>query len=242
MNICNYSGIADYYDKWCTGDKYYYPSMKFYLTYLSKFSGVFVELGVGNGRIAVPLSKNQSIEVYGVDLCDTMLEQCAKNISSDTNLHLIKADFMNFLLLVKADIIYMPFRTIGHIMTKSELKDFFFNVRRNLKKGGLFIFDHYMFNYNWAKMHNNVDILMYHDSSIKICDKYEYDFKRNEMYCKVYVNDKLVTEFDFRWIDIEEISNIYAQSGFSCVELFGDFDGSPWNSQSPNQIWVLRGE
>lgn len=242
MNICNYSGIADYYDKWCTGDKYYYPSMKFYLTYLSRFSGVFAELGVGNGRIAVPLSRCQSTEVYGVDSCDTMLEHCARNISSDTNLHLLKADFMNFLLPVKADIIYMPFRTIGHIMTKSELKDFFCNVRQNLKKGGLFIFDHYMFDYKWAKMHNNVDILMYRDNKIRICDKYEYDFNKNTMCCRIYVNDESVTEFDFRWIDIEEISDVCAQSGFSRVELFGDFDESSWNLQSPNQIWVLKEE
>lgn len=240
MTICDYSGIADLYEKWSSGDTAYRAVASFYLKLLKGRKGVFAELGIGSGRIAIPASMHEGVKIYGVDICDEMLKQCRLHMPKDANLELINADFMTFELPQKADIIYMPFRTIGHIMTESALKKFFRLVQRNLKEDGLFVFDHYVFDLEWAKSHDKTDILMYRDDLVSISDKYIYDFDAGKMYCTVSVNGRTAINFDFRWISVEEIRGIYPECGFSLDGLLGDFDGSLWMPQSKNQIWILR--
>lgn len=240
MTICDYSGIADYYEKWSSGDDAYCAAASFYLNFLGGYEGVFAELGVGTGRIAIPASMRKEAKIYGVDKCGEMLKQCRLHMTENANLELINADFMTFELPQKADVIYMPFRTIGHIMTEGALKKFFQRVYRNLKENGLFVFDHYIFNLEWAKSHDKTDILMYRDDSVSISDKYIYDFDAGKMYCTVSVNGRAAVNFDFRWISPDEIRGIYPECGFFLEALLGDFDGSLWTPQSKNQIWILR--
>jgi predicted RNA methylase len=240
MIICDYSGIAEHYEDWCMGDNFYSPTASFYLNYLSDYTGIFVELGVGTGRIAIPLSNRTNVSVYGIDSSEAMLEQCRARMSPEAALTLINTDYLKFELTCKADIIYMPFRTIGHIINKTDLHTLFECVRYNLKPKGLFIFDHYMFSKDWAVLHNNVDILMYKDSLKTITDKYCYDFTNKLMYCEISCNGLVVMRFNFRWFDVDEINEIYPDYGFSCKDLLGDFDKSVWTAESPNQIWVLR--
>jgi len=241
MAICDYSGIAEHYEDWCMGDDSYSLAASFYLNYLSDYTGIFAELGVGTGRIAIPLSNRANVSVYGIDSCKAMLEQCRARMSPETALTLINSDFLKFELPCKADVIYMPFRTIGHIINKSDLHTLFECVCCNLKPGGLFIFDHYMINKEWAVLHNNVDIPMYENRQKKIKDKYRYDFDNKLMYCEISCNDVVIMRFTFRWFDVDEINEIYPDYGFSCKELLGDFDKSVWTAESPNQIWVLKG-
>ena len=240
MITCDYSEIAQHYDSWSMGDDSYAPVADFYLRYLSGYTGIFAELGVGTGRIARPLSQRADVIVYGIDSCEAMLGQCKRQMTADMALDLICSDFACFELPQKADIIYMPFRTIGHVLTRSDLETVFSNVRKNLKLNGLFIFDHYIFNREWAESHHNIEIPMHEKDGVKISDRYIYDFTNKVMHCEVRNNGKIVNKFDFRWFDVAEIEDVYPDYGFSCASLFGDFDGSVWSFDSPNQIWILR--
>ena len=240
MNTCDYAGIASYYEKWCMGDGSYMPTASFYRSYLSQYTGIFVELGVGTGRIAIPVSRQENIKVYGIDMCEEMLRECERQRTPDADLSLFCADFRDFDMPQKADIVYMPFRTIGHMLTRADLEGCFRSVQRNLKKGGLFLFDHYMFSRAWAEAHNDVEILMYEEAGLKITDRYRYDFLGHMMHCTISVNGSVTTRFNFRWIDTEEIREIYPKYGFCCEKLMGDFSGSTWTPESSDQIWVLR--
>jgi SAM-dependent methyltransferase len=240
MTVCDYSGIAEHYEDWCMGDNSYLPVASFYLSYLSVYTGVFAELGVGTGRIAIPLSNRSNVSVYGIDSCEAMLDKCRAQMSPETALTLINSDFLCFELPCKADIIYMPFRTIGHILKKNDLQILFECVYHNLKPKGLFIFDHYIFSKKWAVLNNNIDIPMYENGLKTITDRYSFDFSRKIMHCEISCNGVVVTRFDFHWFDVDEINAIYPMSGFSCINLMGDFDKRLWTAESPNQIWVLR--
>jgi hypothetical protein len=240
MNTCDYTGIAKYYDLWSSGDDAYVPVAEFYLSYFKGLNGVFAELGVGTGRIAIPLSKRPNTSVFGIDASQEMLRCCEEQLGEASDLRLICADFLDFTLPKIADVIYMPFRTIGHVLSIPELHGLFERVKSNLRDNGLFVFDHYVFSKKWALEHNDVDIVMYENDELRIVDRYHYDFANAVMHCVVKCNEIEVAKFDFRWVDISEINEIYPQHGFSLESLYGDFDRSPWNPDSPNQIWVLR--
>ena len=240
MITCDYSGITRYYDLWSSGDNAYVPAAEFYLSFFEGLQGVFAELGVGTGRIAIPLSNRPNTTVFGIDASQEMLSCCEKRMTSVSSLKLICSDFLDFSLPQIADVIYMPFRTIGHVLCAADLQVLFENVRANLKVNGIFVFDHYIFSKEWALEHNNVDIDMYKNEELIIFDHYKYDFDNSLMHCVVKCNGMEVAKFDFRWIDVSEFQEIYPRYGFSLETLYGDFDKSVWTPQSPNQIWVLR--
>jgi len=51
-----------------------------------------LEVGVGTGRIAIPLTKKLHINTIGVDISERMLQKCQERISYTENIQLILAD------------------------------------------------------------------------------------------------------------------------------------------------------
>lgn len=252
-NTCNdfnelgYDGIADYYEKWCEGDPAYFPSLRFYRELLQGFSGPFLEIGVGTGRIALEVLKRQSVLVTGIDLSERMLNICRFKYNKLQNsgslvgkLELFKGSMDTVNLCLPYQVVYIPFRTIGHILDDEQLKRLFIKVRSVLVPGGYFIFDHYVFDIQWAREHNNKPIPMYSDKDLMLTDRYRYDFDQGLMDCSICNGDKELQRFLFRWIEPETFRTISARTGFTVDKVYGGFDFSPWNGDSKNQIWVLK--
>src|SRR5947207_14338820 len=69
-----YDAIAELYDPWSAS---VVEDVSFYLEEARRSGGPVVELGVGTGRIAVPLAAD-GIRVIGVDSARGMLDVCAR--------------------------------------------------------------------------------------------------------------------------------------------------------------------
>lgn len=196
-----YDGIASEYERWCTGDDSYKSSLKFYLEYLEAYNGSFLELGIGTGRIALEAIKSRSKHIVGVDISANMLKKCEekyKKFKKDSvvvgTLQILKEKIENIVFCEEFEVVYLPFRTVGHIMTDSELERVFKKVYNALLPGGSFVLDHYVFWKEWAETHNDVDIPMYSDpeKGITITDHYIYDFERGVMDCSIKLNEKVI--------------------------------------------------
>lgn len=241
-----YAGISGLYEKWCTGDPFYEQTRQFYMDFLPRREGPFLELGVGTGRLARLLIQSYAVEVTGVDICSQMLIICdaeyrrQKKSGCPGTLRLEKADMTELPYFEQFGTVYLPFRTAGHILKEKDLEAMFQGVYRALKPRGTFILDHYIFDRIWAEEHQDMDILMYCDDEVKIEDHYLYDFKREYLDCTIKVNGTAADQFRFRWYSKECIGNAAEKAGFILEELMGKFDGSAWNEQSGNQIWVWR--
>lgn len=241
-----YDGIAGLYELWCLGDECYKPSLNFYLSYLSAMPSPMLELGIGTGRIAVELLKNNSdLIITGIDSSTKMLSICAekyKPFLDCKRLHLLQSDFCSEKCVFPEEFgtIYMPFRTIGHVISDENRDSLFRRVFRSLKAGGVFIFDHYVFSREWAEQHNRINRIMYRSSSLTISDFYEYDFDRRIMHCSVRVNDKDVQRFLFRWFEPEEFIVSAENAGFTVRNILGDFAGGTFSRNSEEQIWILE--
>lgn len=240
-----YDNIAQIYEKWSSGDAAYIDSGKFYVSVLKQMlCGHYLELGVGTGRIAIEAVQSAPISITGIDgsaemlqVCRTSYEMCVNRLGA---LHLIHKNFSELSYREQFDGAIMPFRTIGHLLTDNEMNTFFNNIYAALKPGGWFLLDHYMFQKSWAEEHNNVKIMMYQDDNMTIWDYYQYDFENKLMNCSVYVNDDVFENFDFRWIEPEEIYHFAQNAGFQVISKMGEFDGSPWNCNSYEQIWLFQ--
>lgn len=239
-----YDGIADYYDKWSSGDAAYLDTAAFYQKKLTEMGqGTYLELGIGTGRISVAAVRDCPITIIGVDNSERMLKECEKRYlelsARKGRLYLEKKDFTCLTYDECFDGAILPFRTIGHLLSDEDLGAVLRGVFRALKPGGWFLFDHYMFQYEWALAHNDREIIMYQDDTYTICDRYLYDFKKELMLCQVTVNGTLRERFAFRWFTVSKLRDAVQGAGFRVISLMGEFDGRPWKPDSLEQIWLL---
>lgn len=251
-----YDELSSIYDAWSQADPASSDSVEFYKNLGQSENGVIAELGVGTGRIALELAVSGK-NIIGIDISDKMLEIChakARKLGVSDRMHLITNDIRDFDLMEPADLIYLPFRTVGHLLTQNDRMKLFRSVYRNLKVGGRFIFDHYMFSERWAKSNERKQRLMCvipneDMKSTYVSDVYLYDYEKQLMDCRIVVenvdevgvvNLKRYIKFDFSWVTIAQIQELIDAVGFHVDDLLGEFNGNKWTEQSENQIWLLR--
>ena len=251
-----YDDLAFIYDAWSLADPAAEPTAEFYLDIARKESGIIVELGVGTGRIALQLAC-EGKKIIGLDISQHMLMICqnkALELGVIDRVHLVRSDIRQFDLASPASLIYLPFRTFGHLLTRDDRLNMLYSVDRNLCDGGRFIFDHYTFNESWARSNDRKPRLMctipYEDGGTRyIYDIYLYKYKQQLMDCRIAIEDvdasgvlrkRRYIQFDFSWITPAQVHELVAETGFNVEALYGDFDGQEWTEESENQIWVLR--
>src|SRR3990172_7556752 len=147
MSRVPYDDFADIYDAWCASAPITQKNRGFYLKKLLESEGPVAELGVGNGRICIEVAK-QGRPITGVDSSSAILELCrkrAREAGVSDRLTLIQADFRDFVLEAPADLIVLPFHSIGHLLTDDDKLRAMKQVRSPLRHGARFLFAPFFF-------------------------------------------------------------------------------------------------
>jgi SAM-dependent methyltransferase len=101
--------------------------------------GAALELGVGTGRIALPLSA-RGVPVHGIDLSDAMLAQLRRKPGAD-RISLTQGDFAATRVPGTFRLAYLVFNTINNLTTQDEQVACFRNVADHLGPGGRFVLE-----------------------------------------------------------------------------------------------------
>jgi len=109
-------------------------------------TGRVLELGIGTGRIALPLA-TRNIDVSGIDVAQSMIDRLKEKAGSEPiDVHL--GNFGDFRLAEKFQLIYVVFNTI-FLLTKQEAQvDCFRNVAAHLSDDGCFLIEAFVPNLN----------------------------------------------------------------------------------------------
>lgn len=99
--------------------------------------GAALELGIGTGRIALPLSR-RGIAVHGVDLSSAMLARLNAKPGAD-RVGVTRGDFAHVTVPGTFSLAYLVFNTIMNLTTQDEQVACFVNVARHLEPGGRFV-------------------------------------------------------------------------------------------------------
>jgi SAM-dependent methyltransferase len=97
--------------------------------------GPVLELGVGTGRVAVPLAE-RGLEVHGLDPSQGML---ARLREKSDRVHIHKGVMDDFDLGLEFSLVYVVFSTIFAPLTQEEQLATFEAVARHLRTGGAFV-------------------------------------------------------------------------------------------------------
>ena len=132
-----YDAFAEIYDAWVESAPITEVNKRFYVDELAAAQGPCVELGVGNGRITVEVA-SRGKAIIGVDSSTEMLALCRRRAAEagvEDRVRLIHADFRDFQLDQPAELITLPFHSIGHMLTDEDKLACMQHVREELAPG-----------------------------------------------------------------------------------------------------------
>lgn len=101
--------------------------------------GRALELGIGTGRLALPLAR-RGVEVHGIDASQDMLNQLAAKEGAE-RITTIRGDFSQVQGEGKFDLIYVVFNTFYALITQDKQVDCFRRAARTLSPGGVFLIE-----------------------------------------------------------------------------------------------------
>jgi SAM-dependent methyltransferase len=100
-------------------------------------NGAALELGIGTGRIALPLAK-RGVRVHGIELSEAMVEQLRAKPGGD-EIDVTIGDFATTTVDKAFSLAYLVFNTINNLTTQDAQVACFQNVAAHLEPGGCFV-------------------------------------------------------------------------------------------------------
>ena len=101
--------------------------------------GRALELGIGTGRVALPLSQ-RGVPVHGIDLSSAMVARLRDKPGADA-IGVTMGDFATTRVAGTFRLAYLVFNTIMNLTTQGEQVECFRNVAAHLEPGGCFVIE-----------------------------------------------------------------------------------------------------
>jgi len=253
-----YDAFADIYEVWAATAPVTARNQPFYLEACRETPGLVAELGVGDGRIAVEVAKAGK-PIVGVDSSSQMLQLCRARAQAAgvlDRLTLIQADIRDFSLPRPAELITIPFHSIGHLVTMDDKREGLRRIYSQLAPGGRLVFDHFVFNLEAARSRYGLPHLRAEythpdtgrDTLLWVTSRYEPE---NQTIRIIAWTDEIdgvgvlvrrqYRRLNFSWLEPAQTRALLEEVGFEIEALYGDFDRSLFREDdSPEQIWVAR--
>jgi SAM-dependent methyltransferase len=101
--------------------------------------GAALELGIGTGRIALPLAR-RGVHVHGIDLSEAMVARLRAKEGAE-QIGVTIGDFATATVDKSFSLAYLVFNTINNLTTQDEQVACFQNVAAHLQPGGCFVIE-----------------------------------------------------------------------------------------------------
>jgi SAM-dependent methyltransferase len=227
-HVSVYDAFAHVYSDWAADMT---EDVPFYVELARETSGPLVELAVGTGRVAIPVTLATGRPVLGIDSSPAMIERgraAAEEAGAAVEFRL--GDMRELELDEPAGLVYCPFRSLLHLPTWSDRRRVFERVVASLRPGGRFAWNSFVFDPKIAvaldgttqSQHGVVHTLHYHPGSSRIDITYE---------------DTTISLF---WIARAEWEGLIDVAGLEVEALHGWFDRRPFADDSREFVWVTR--
>jgi SAM-dependent methyltransferase len=253
-----YAPIADLYDL-SYGD--FTDDVDFYENLAQISGGPVLELGVGTGRVALPLAES-GYEVVGLDGSQTMLDVARRRLAElklrKGRLDLVDGDMRAFALGRRFGLVFVAADTFQHLLTTDEQRACVACVAAHLQPGGIF-----------AMSIRSPATVSWEDNGLPsplLLDWTRRDSDSGDTVMKfvsatadaarmvrhmTYFYDRIaaldgavrrsVFDIELRYSTQSEIELLLQQQGLRVTHVYGDYDLSPVG-QGDDLIFVARAE
>jgi SAM-dependent methyltransferase len=226
-----YDAIAELYDPWSVS---VVEDVGFYLDEARRSGGPVVELGVGTGRIAVPIAA-EGIRVIGIDSSRGMLDVCARRAAlAGVEVDLRVGDLRDPPVRERVPLVICPFRSLLHMHTDEDRRAVLGAVQNLLLSGGRFVFDVFT--------PATDDIAHTHDRWLErepgIFELARWDETARTLTLTVRGPDGETT-MALAWLSVDEWRALLEGAGFEVEACYGWFDRTPFKGQD-DSVWIVR--
>ena len=228
-----YDRIATLYDAWSRSVT---EDVGFYVAEARKARGPIVELGVGTGRIAVPVAQ-AGVPVIGIDDSPGMLQVCrtrAEVAVVEELLDLRLGDLREPPVPERVRLVTCPFRAYLHLAGDEERLAALRAARRLLVPRGRLVFDVFT--------PSQEDIEETHGRWIErepgIWERADWDQEARRLVLTVRGEDAEAT-MTLSWLTVAEWRRLIRRAGFELEACYGWFDRRPYEG-GEDSIWLVR--
>jgi len=246
--------IADYYDLDLAG---YEEDVGIYENLGRRHDLPVLELGVGTGRLAIPLLR-AGMHVVGMDRSEAMLAVAGRKVEAlrpqrlASNLRLLKEDMTDYDLGQSFGLICSALGGLMHLRSQEDQMRALECARRHLASDGLLVIDLPSFQpqewepgvqpltLDWTRRDTTRGVLV---SKFRSC---QADPARQVQHVthiyeewgpKGSLRRRLVT-FELRSIHRHEMELLLSRAGLQVRDLYGTYDLSPYDLHAPRMIFV----
>ena len=231
--------------------------ISFYVEWANRINRDVLELGCGTGRVSIPIVYT-GVNVIALDYSMPMLKKLESKLEQEEwdisdRLFVIRGDMTNFRLNKKFSLIILPFRPFQHLISVDDQLNCLKSVRDHLTQDGYFIFD--LFNPNPDRLltpafGSVVDVPRFEMADGRMLtrtsrvltshwkekwNEYEFLYEIEELNGKI---KKITQKTSMRYFSVEELELLLDMAGLKIIELYGDFDSSPYEQNSPEEIYI----
>jgi SAM-dependent methyltransferase len=229
--------IADVYDEW-------YPQLEreAVVDLLAEVggSGPVLELGIGTGRIAVPLQE-RGVEVHGIDASEAMVAKLRAKPGGD-RIRVTLGDFADVAVEGSYPLIFIPFNTIFALTTQEDQLRCFRNVAKKLDDGGLFVFDAFVPDLSRFDRRQRIGMESHEPDALRLEASVHDPVNQVVNSRHVMLSEKAVRFFPLkiRYAWPSELDLMARLAGLQLRDRFGGWRRQPFTADSTSHVSVYE--
>lgn len=228
--------FADVYDDWYRdlGD----VDATVALVAAATGGGHVLELGVGTGRLAIPLARH-GLRVTGIDSSEKMLERLASN-DPDRTVSTVVGDMVDDLPAGPFDGVLAAYNTLFNLLDAERQQACFDEVARRLRPGGAFVVEAVV-----PQPHTGSQVSVRTISADRVVlSASVHDAARQradgQFVELTETGGVRLRPWAIRWAEPAELDQMAERSGLRLDERWADFDRSPFDASSERHVTVYR--
>jgi SAM-dependent methyltransferase len=229
----SYDPIAGIYDAWSQSVR---EDVAFYVEEARRSGGPVVELGVGTGRIAIPIAR-AGLDVIGVDSSERMLTvagAAAASAGVEERLDLRLGDLRRPPVEGPVPLVICPFRSLLHMRDDADRMAALAAVYNLLSPGGHFVFDVF------EPAQDDIDEThgRWLEREPGIFERADWNTESRTLTLSVRAADEQTT-MALAWLSPGEWRMLLKKAGFDVEACLGWFDRRPYTG-GEDSIWIVR--
>ena len=224
-------GVARRYDE-STGPYFDAAVIETTVDFLAELAGdgAALELGIGTGRIALPLTR-RGVRVHGIDLSPDMVAQLRAKPGGD-GIPVTIGDFATTRLDGAFTLAYLVFNTINNLTTQGAQASCFENVAEHLEPGGRFVIE------VGTPNRSPLEVFDLSDTHVGV-DEYDAATQRLVSHHFSLVDGRWERlSMPFRAVSPAELDLMARLAGMRLRERWGDWTRAPFTAESSKHVSV----
>ena len=198
--------------------------------------GRALELGIGTGRIALPLA-GRGVEVHGIDASAAMVDKMRRKPGGG-RIPVTMADFADVDADGRFSLVYVVFNTFFALLTQDAQVRCFANVASRLSEGGVFLVEAFAPDLTRFERGQNIQ------AGVVETDRVSIDLSRHDAVAQtvesshVHISEQGVRLYPvkLRYAWPSELDLMARVAGMRLRSRWGDWQGGPFTASSTNHV------